>query len=326
MKTQTLLVLALSLCTALSVRAVNLPADSTGVISKATTGQITVDGVINAAEWGTATQYDLNRVFKGDSIVGASDCSGWFKALWNETGIYMVVNVTDNINYPKGGTNTFGADWEKDLVEIYFNTNTSALYKADGPTAYSGHGKGYYQIAANANDTVTMGGWAKTSNLKVKLTGTNYIIEYFVAWDDLKDAAGATYDPTSGKKVGFDVTVSDNDGAAVFTKNRRRIGWSNNMVAPSANENWSNMAAAGKLLFATGTGIKPVNAATFSARVQGDVLRVYNAHGAVSVYNIMGEKVITVSNLKSVKEIGLSSLPSGMYIVTDGTQAQKFIK
>lgn len=216
-----------------------------GVVAQAPSGEIVkateapvIDGDVDAI-WSTANEYDIDLPFQTEvPTLGNSGETTW-KALWMQEGIYILLKVTDDAFYPvyaAGATN----DYEYDKPEIYFDVNYILQDGAGPGTANSGH----YQVAPGFVDGKNDGTLFEATNgtkHAFKVTGTNYIGEYFVPFSLLKDKEGIGIDLLGN--VGFDVTIIDRDPGDAA---RKRAVWANQ---GGINESWSNMDDCGIITF-----------------------------------------------------------------------------
>jgi hypothetical protein len=111
------------------------------------TGTITIDGVINEADWASAQQYNIDSIYITDDtgFTGPEDLTAYWKAVYDDNGIYILTNVTaDDVHSANG---SYGAPWEQDMAELYFDMNTDNLRDGFGPAS---SGTGHYQIAGAA--------------------------------------------------------------------------------------------------------------------------------------------------------------------------------
>ena len=109
-----------------------------------------LDGVIDDV-WGDATKYLVDKDYTAETpTVGNS----YFKAMWADSGIFVLVMVEDNIHYPVSLMPADKSDaWTYDKVEIYFDVNDGNLNDGKGPGASNGSAAGHHQFAADIKDT-----------------------------------------------------------------------------------------------------------------------------------------------------------------------------
>lgn len=207
-----------------------------GVIKKATVAPV-IDGEIDEV-WEDANVYNIDKNFQAElPTLGEPGQTTW-KALYNEDGFFLLLQVTDDAYYPNyvaGGGNA----WEFDKPEVYFDVN---YIKEDG--VGGGGGNGHYQYAPDLTA-------AKEDGLLVnddggrqhafKVTNPNYVAEYFLPWSYLVDKDGAPADLSN--PMGFDVTIIDRDPGDAA---RKRAVWAN---VGALNESWSNMDDCGLVTF-----------------------------------------------------------------------------
>jgi hypothetical protein len=233
------------------------------VIKKASVAPV-IGGEIDEV-WGEADQNDIAVVFRTETPTIGGLGETWWKALWTDDGIYVLVNVTDNDWYPwKEANGTNG--WQYDKIELYFDANVFNL--EDGKGGQNPGNAGNYQIAPDPILT-NVGGELSEDFLvgtgfqyAYMVNDPNYTVEYFVPFSYLNDAAGVPVD-ISGT-IGFDITVIDND-APGDDNGRQRTDWSN---AGVKDENWNNMDDAG-IITLEGAAVIYIDAITIS--VDGDI-------------------------------------------------------
>jgi hypothetical protein len=311
----------------------SLPPTATAV---KTTAAVKIDGVLDDADWATATKVKINKIMSGEAISGGpKDCSAFFQTLWADSGVFVAVTVTDDI---KGVNRTaakpFGESWNQDLVEVYFDMNVGNLKDGKGPG--TSPPKGHYQNALNCpfgTDTLA----SFTAYKYADATKASYIKETYYPWKTLKDSAGNMF--TDNKlPVGFDVCIVDNDKDTLDKAKgyRNRMIWSNNK---GASEDYSNMNDAGKLLF---SGI-PVTVESLDGSSSGGTIALYpnpvidqislrtNIPGTlpVAIFNMSGQLVLT-STVSDKEVIQVNTLKTGIYFVKiyygKETFSAKFIK
>lgn len=212
----------------------------TAVVKRATVAPV-IDGIIDEV-WATANKYNINVPFKNETpSLGEEGTTSW-KALWNDDGIFVLVEVNDDVWSPVYEGLTPSQGWMYDKPEIYFDVNYDKKdgngTKGDG----NGNGNGHYQFAPSPIQGQTygdmssdVGGNGATYSFNVALP--SYVVEYFIPFSKLLDKDGIAVDRNG--EIGFDITIIDND---VAEPSRNRMNWAN---AGAIDESWNVMDDAG---------------------------------------------------------------------------------
>jgi hypothetical protein len=212
----------------------------TAVIKK-TTVKPKIDGVFDDV-WATTDSLSIERPYKttnGLPTLGEPGETYW-KALWDEDGFYLIINVTDDAYYPNYVRGS-GNAWDNDKIEVYFDVNYVLEDGAGPSTGNSGH----HQMAPDmslAKEDGVLNTEGNGRQHAFKVSKPNYVAEYFVPWVSLKDKEGITVDKSG--VIGFDVTVNDSDPS---DGNRRRGVWAHS--GEEGSEAWSNMDHSGTITF-----------------------------------------------------------------------------
>lgn len=161
-----------------------------------TSTPIAVDGTVDAI-WDNAKVVPANaaKLLSG-TVSNAADLSGSFKALWDDTYLYVLANVTDNTT-----TNDSQNSYDDDAVEVYVDINN------DKASAY---GANDVQYSFGWDDATTVGslpsGRATTGITYSAVAQTGgYIVEARVPWTTL------TGTPAAGQLLGIDFMINDDD-------------------------------------------------------------------------------------------------------------------
>lgn len=187
-------------------------------IDKATTAP-TIDGVIDAM-WANVAANNIDKVFQADVPTLGDLGTSYWKALWDDKGIYILVNVNDDVFAP--GFKYAAADnWRYDMIELYFDSN---FLKEDGKGANdaSGHCQVAYNFTAGNIDGQVNTDGGSGVKYAFKATAGPYVAEYFVPFSKLKDSDGNVVDKSG--EIGFDLYVIDSDSDQ---PERKRATWAN---------------------------------------------------------------------------------------------------
>jgi len=164
-------------------------------------GTPTLDGVLD--EWGgdAAVLDVVEQIADPPLWEGPADCSARFYSMWDDTNVYIGVEVTDDAVV----TNQTGGNiWKNDCAEIFFATTN----------AVAGHAE-HYQYGITPNGLTwnwcNMDGAGSRDPDYVRLatreTGNGYVMEFAV-----EHARMASLNFRSGNIIGYHPCVDDWDG------------------------------------------------------------------------------------------------------------------
>jgi len=208
----------------------------TAVVKRATVAPV-IDGNIDDV-WATANKYTIKVPFQAETPTLGEEGTTTWKALWNDDGIFVLVEVNDDVWAPAYEGNAPSQTWIYDKTEVYFDVNFDKKdgggTKGDG----NGAGNGHYQFApapivdevfGDMNSLVGSNG----ATYCFKLIFPSYLVEYFIPFSKLIDKDGIAVDRNG--EIGFDITILDSD---VKDPVRNRMNWAN---AGGIDESWNNM-------------------------------------------------------------------------------------
>lgn len=202
-----------------------------------------IDGVIDDIWDVNAAEAVLGNTIVG-TITGASDLSGRFRAMWDETNLYVLANVTDQTT-----NNDSQSSYDDDAVEVYLDINN------DKATTY---GANDVQYSFGWNDGAVVGALPSgrsTSGITYKVVAKTggYIVEAKIPWATVQ----AT--PALDQLVGIEFMINDDDNG---TARDKKLSWT-----ATTDNAWENPSLFGvaKLVSETITGIDDETA---MARVQ----------------------------------------------------------
>ena len=165
-----------------------------------------IDGKVDAI-WYGALAHPIDQVVVGDasSIENERDFSAWWKALWDSTRIYFLVDVNDaELIFDSPGSGAWPNMHNDDAVEVHIDADNSkgSTYATDDFQ---------YGFRWNDPDTIGTGGNSNTDTTGVefviveKTDPPGYICEISVPWSTLLTTPGA------GDLIGVNVGVNDDD-------------------------------------------------------------------------------------------------------------------
>jgi hypothetical protein len=194
---------------------------------------ITIDGVIGAGEWDLAVAMPVEKDIDIQNIADADDYSVYFKMLWSDTALYLLLDYKDDSIF-LGNASAYS----EDNTEIYFDMNNSKIQKwprnkgwsATRPWTQFDDNDMQLRIQPLADTIVEIAINASAASQAAIKAGTviaethsdaGYIFEMMFNLDSLAiDAAG--FVAAEGTEIGFDLDASDNDGDPNY---RDQLGW-----------------------------------------------------------------------------------------------------
>jgi hypothetical protein len=257
-------------------------------------------------------------------VFNNSDNEGTFRLTWDGNFLYLGIVVWDNLGYTNTLYNDSPEIWNDDAVEIFIDPTNSKLPYFDPNlhrqilVKYSPEGTSpAVSVRGNSAGIVSA---SKLVYSKIYLGG--YSIEVAIPWSNL----GVT--PISGKYMGFDISVNDDDNGG----NRdSQIAWKGTF------DNWQNSSLWGTVMlnntgFIESASSARINLNNTSTSVSVttstsviypnpvvDQLNIEFAEGATNVKLMNAEgKVFMNENVqgKSMFNASTLNLPNGLYFIT----------
>jgi hypothetical protein len=207
-----------------------------------------IDGIVDEV-WSLASPNNISLPFQVEGIfetptLGKLGDTYW-KALWDDNGVYIFLEIRDNVFSPCLG----GCDsWEFDKPELYFDCNNVLM---DGRGGQLG-GNGHRQIAPGYAEAFLSGGvqtnWDGVLYAHA-VADSDAVWEYFIPWEILVDMDGNEFN--KGNLLGFDVVIFDNDTPGIplpfNAGSRGRAVWANDGTGACGNESWNCMDDCGTI-------------------------------------------------------------------------------
>jgi hypothetical protein len=147
--------------------------------------------------WLNTPARNINNAVSGTR---PADYTGQWRALYTSTHLYMLVEVGDGTRINDSGTNW----WEDDAVEIFIDGNNNKGMSYDNVDDF--------QYGFRWNDAVVKTGTSSVANttgitFSMFASGTGYALEVSIPWSTIG------FMPSTGKAIGFDVAVDDDDNS-----------------------------------------------------------------------------------------------------------------
>jgi len=158
--------------------------------------------------WSAAKQYKLDNVIYSP-ISSDEDFSAYYKAMWDEKNLYMLVDVTDDELTNDSGS----AQWyQDDCIEVFIDADNSKSDK------YDENDYQYHFDWDKSNPKMDEDEHGKTDNVEFAMVTTEkgYRTEIKFPWSTLGTK------PSAGVSIGLEVHVNDDDKGE-----RTKLAWRN---------------------------------------------------------------------------------------------------
>jgi hypothetical protein len=277
---------------------------------------IVIDGTIDEA-WNNPSvlQAKCTKTLVG-TISNSADLSGYFKALWDNTYLYILADVDDNA-LVKDSDNIY----DDDAVEVYIDINN------DKASTY-GNNDFQYTFAWDRGTTVgVLPSGRSTSNITYSIVAKTggYIVEARIPWATVQDS------PAVNQSIGIDFMINDDDNSGARDK---KTSWNAN-----TDDAWQNPS-----LFGTAQLREAIEVITniFDAQNLSGIeifpnpvvdkinLTLHDSKSTVSLYTISGRQLTELNPESHQLSIDMSNYDSGIYllkIITNGqTVTKKVVK
>jgi len=165
---------------------------------------VAINGII--PEWNDAKWYEVSAsdVVLGSIRTDIENVCGRFSAMWDETNLYLVADVTDTILVSNIEPDDLHSFYRTDSIEFYlqpdrFIPDAEGIFKiAAIPFDTDGNPQGVRHEDMNPGPISSVAPDVQIASSK---TSTGYIIEIAIPWKYLN------IDPDSGDKLGFTFTI-----------------------------------------------------------------------------------------------------------------------
>lgn len=268
-----------------------------------------IDGIIDPL-WNNSQiqSFDATNALIGS--YNAINLSGTVKAVWDDTYIYLLAQINDDVK-----KNDSANYYEDDGIEYYFDGDNGKTATYNGDDVQYSFGWNDNNIVGNSPTSIPA-----TDIVSVMTdTDTGYIVETRIPWANFSVIA------VDGKLVGYDFMINDDDDANAGRDGK--VSW--NATADSAYQNTSvfgTIQLVGTLLsgnnqFESSVNVYPnpsKNTIWVEGINDGFDYRVIDVTGKVQLKG------------KAINSIQIESLSQGIYFlnITDGTKSiyKKIIK
>jgi len=191
-------------------------------IKKATIAPV-IDGLIDS-DWTSAAQWELNHVIVGTAPF---DLSAKAKALWDEIGLYILIEVSDVTPFDDSSD----AIWRDDSFSVYLDGDNSKNTLEDGYDANDAEILARRSLVDGLTYINGFANYIANSDVAVMEVTGGYNVEIFFEWNGFP-----SFNAVPGSKFGFDIQVNDDVDGGTTTESVIKLfdavgnGWGNPSV------------------------------------------------------------------------------------------------
>ncbi len=205
---------------------------------------ITIDG--DASDWNalsgfeeqTNTKYNLKEGNENLAAPeSAEDLTATWKATYDDDGIYLLVNVKDDVVQQPDEPS-----WYHDVLEAYFKIGKGTATPGDiADDCVNGFFQYSFPLVKKDDHEFGVAQECKdmqagNADWNITLTDDGYMAELYIAFAGLTDESGVVFDPSGDVPFGFELHVHDNDNTDLAEVNpRTRAYWSLDRQAGSVS-------------------------------------------------------------------------------------------
>jgi len=155
------------------------------IVVKKVMADVAIDGQLEESFWDISNQVSIN--------LGGSDNTASFGVLWDDTYLYIGVNVEDETLCKNGRQG-----WYDDGVELYIDGNYNQGSTFDEhDRLFVKPVKSYWIQETEERNEGVLHQWIETNN--------GYSMEFAIPWDNFNIS------PLSGVNIGFNIAINDDD-------------------------------------------------------------------------------------------------------------------
>jgi hypothetical protein len=271
---------------------------------------------------------DSNNISKRNATYRASLDSAYFKMAWNDTALFLIIQVTDSAYGFCNKYCTGLLDYQSDRPELYFDMNTWPGDKQPGASVGIQHGVEQYTgvMPFGADTFASFTGYqAGYYSVATHIDGDTYTEEFAFPWNNadataLVDSLGNVFAPAKGIQFGFDAYVLDVDPSDQPYSNatRKWAYWHD-----AAGKAWDNMGGAGTVTISTdlvGSASEVANSEISQLTITNpaaDYFELLNTNNLrfndIKIYNVLGKLVLNQNG--AATKVDVTNLRSGVYFV-----------
>lgn len=200
-----------------------------------------IDGEIDNT-WSSAKFEAINEIKYGNEFISDSlDLSAKFKILWDDSNLYFLYIITDDIKYDI----QLLKYKEIDAPPSYECDNVGLLFSTKNPDKKSfSIDEGDFNFGYTySNATISSSNSTNDIKFFIKNTSSGYVLEAMIPFKTL-----LIQQPDKGTSLGFETVVNDNDNnaqAGIYLVQRSFLTWAEKTIN---DESYKNTSVFGRLI------------------------------------------------------------------------------
>ncbi len=283
---------------------------------------IEIDGIEDDS-FANLSENKIDKVAQG-TVADENDNSGYFKAAWDETNLYLLVDITDNDPTSYGNATK---SWENDGIEMFVDAKDRRYVGGARISAEQHQLRINYDRMDENNEMVAdQDGLGDHKMTIAQLAGgTGFTFEIAIPWAGIFNGcyddpvAAAAENVKAGYQMAFEISILDADQV---DHRKSILNWANNTGEDKA---YTTNQYYGRIILGEGVGVKNISEKIsniyYSSASQ--LVKFYNPAKEVAVYDITGKVVLKARN---VNQLNVSTLRSGMYMIVADNESVKIVK
>lgn len=300
----------------LTINLLSFSAFAANYPAKKTTIKPVIDGNSNDDCWTNAVWAPIDQLWVG-TAANANDYTGRFKASWDDSLVYILVEIRDDI-FHDTHSNPLDNYWNDDCIEIFVDEDKSGGDHLNNFNAFAYHVSPFGDVVDNDKTKAAL--FNHHVKIDVDTVGTTYFWEVKMRiYNDQYDQNNLNANRvtlTPNKVLGFSMAYNDSDN-----QNTREHMYGSQVInAADKNISYKTADAFGTLTLENSplsVEDESENNQTFFYDSENNQLILNSADiKQLIIYSLEGKEIKSMSTSQlSTKSINLENLPTGIFLI-----------
>lgn len=285
--------------------------------ARKTTIKPVIDGNPNDDCWTNAVWAPIDQLWVG-TAANANDYTGRFKATWDDSLVYILVEIKDDI-FHDTHSNPLDNYWNDDCIEIFVDENKSGGDHLNNFNAFAYHVSPFGDVVDNDKTKAAL--FNQHVKIDVDTFGTTYFWEVKMRiYNDQYDQNNPNANRvtlTPGKVLGFSMAYNDSDNQ----NTREHMYGSQVITAADKNISYKTADAFGTLtlemapLAIEENGTSNSNTTYYNQETKSLNLDQTVQYESIILYNLEGKEIKRYSMTEKVPSLGFETVEKGIYLI-----------